>query len=212
MWCAFMLCFVLSVAARLWYQDLIGEVQGKDLFIQTMVVGIFLFIPSVVCVPLAGLVPWNGQRYGRRVLNRLPFVLAFVGVLVLGLASMEVWYPPLVGMKRMADVDFNALNAEPGTDCTLVRDGVFENANLRIERKGTHQHQTERLGIEVDRRVEWPTPCEYTLRSEEDTLVLRVKILKVDSSGYECAHTYAGQERLIYRSRFERVHQTTARP
>lgn len=197
--------FALSVWARVWYGQGLGDQKAHNFIIDIWVVAIFLMVPTIVFGLLAGLIPWRAQSYWRRVLNRLPFITAGIGLLVLALASIEFWYAPLAGMEWMKGVDFETLGPAPGTDCASVHNGVFQNEALRIERTGSTQHQWEPLGLESDLQVVWTSECEYTLSQEGSSMAMRVKILKVDSIGYECAYMYADQDRVVHRSRFERV-------
>lgn len=204
-WVLVALLFVLTVGARVWYGRMLGGQQAHNFIIDIWVATLFLVIPVVLCGLLGGLAPWRGQPYWRRVFNRLPFISVGIGLLVLAIASVEIWYTRLAGIERMEGVDFDKLEAAPGTDCAAIHDGSFQDASLRIERAGGKQHQWEPLGIESDLNVEWTSECEYRLSMTGSGMAMRVKILKVDSAGYECAYTYVGQERLVHRSRFERI-------
>lgn len=204
-WVLVVVLFALTIGARVWYGQMLGGQQAPNFIVDIWVAAIFLLVPTVLCGLLGGVVPWRGQTYWRRVLNRLPFITAGIGLLVLAIASIEIWYAPIAGMERMEGVDFDTLSPEPGTDCAAIRDGSFMNSSLRIQRSGDKQHQWEPLGMESDLTVEWTSDCEYRLSMNGSEMAMRVKILKVDSAGYECAYTYVGQERLVHRSRFERV-------
>ena len=204
-WFLVALFFALSIWARVWYGRMLGGQEAHNFIIDIWVAGIFLMVPTVVIGPLAGVVPWRGQPYWRRVLNRLPFITAGIALLVLAIASIEFWYSPLAGMEWMQGADFEKLGPEPGTDCSAIHDGVFQNEALRIERSGTKQYQWEPLGMESDLNVEWTSDCEYTLTTDGSEMTMHVKVLKVDSAGYECAYMYAEQDRVVHRSRFERV-------
>jgi len=93
-WFLVALFFALSIWARVWYGRMLGGQEAHNFIIDIWVAGIFLMVPTVVIGPLAGVVPWRGQPYWRRVLNRLPFITAGIALLVLAIASIALLLTP----------------------------------------------------------------------------------------------------------------------
>lgn len=161
-----------------------------------------LVLACIVAIPADG----HGNRYGQRLWLRLPFVLfGAVAAMSVG-AYFPEWWEGRHGMRSFAGVPYAEAPLAAEQDCASVKEGLFRNEGIQIERSATRQFQRDEvLGMEEDLAITWPTPCEYILHGEDSMTTRYVRITKVDDEGYDCL-VYSGTDESVgYAMRIERV-------
>lgn len=198
--------FIASVGAVVRFGVKLGG-QGPERWLAAMVtVELASFVPAAVLIALIALFPAKGKNYWRRFWGRAPFVLVIATGVVLTVYTMPFWYASLMGVEQLTDTDLNTVDAAPEGDCESIRNGVFDNKGMLIEREGNRQVQYDKvLGTTDTLIVSWPSPCEYELRKPDDGRIMHVKVTHVDEKGYDCAFDQTGTDRMVFTVRLDRV-------
>jgi hypothetical protein len=198
--------FIASVGAVVRFGLKLGG-QGPERWMASLVtLDLIAIVPAAVLITLIALFPAKGKRYWQRFWARAPFVFVLTTGVALAFSTMPFWYATLMGVEQLTDTDLNTVGTAPEGDCDNLRNGVFQNRGMRIEREGNRQVQHDKvLGTTDTLIVSWPSPCEYELRKPGDQRIMHVKITHVDQKGYNCAFNQTGTDRLVLSVRLDRV-------
>ena len=172
-----------------------------------VVVELFFIVPGVMITLVLAFLFRKDAGYWTRFFARLPFVLALVAVPGMLIGTASWWYPKMSGLDPMSETDLDQVMVDPDLDCSSIREGVFRgDGGHRLERYGDKQTDIHILGLEAHREVFWIAPCTYELRSGEPGYpTVRVKVLSVDSLGYDYAIDHSDGTGIIHQGRMERV-------
>ncbi len=127
----------------------------------------------------------KGSPYSKRFKEVLPFtILGFTVVLCVVVAGL--W---LYALKyALPGVRKSFIEAKPYSDCSNLKEGIFENETITLERTGDKQIQTyKKLNKQIIFKIIWIGECEYELIPEAGPqFKTRVKVTSTNSESFTC--------------------------
>jgi hypothetical protein len=146
---------------------------------------LLVFVIGGIIGCLFAMVPYKGKNFREKIIITLPLG---VSTILIGLvASFSFAIISNQGLHKLSASAYDEIIIPEKTDCSALHEGKFETPHLLIERTGNQQIQINKsTNVEKLYIVEWLSGCEYHLTQPGSSEKLKVKIVSVSESSYDC--------------------------
>lgn len=137
---------------------------------------------------MAALFLYTKLPHPERFQRTFPIATSFALLVMLLFFSFITYIKHVEGVRFSPLVQYDEVEIPSNTNCTDVRNGIFETESISIKRSNKEQVQTNKANGKIIRyRVKWLSDCEYALTQKENPAEkLKVKIVEVRDDAYDC--------------------------
>lgn len=192
LWIALIGLLIAAIAEQLILPDILGVsriIYDSNALISLLAVGVTLGL-------IIAAIPYRKKTYGQKFEHSILIsfiVCSFITDVTFGsLLLKDNKYLFYIGKRK----NYEEAKTAAAGDCKELQEGIFEDENMVIVRKGNYQVQTyKKTHQKFQYTVRWIGDCEYELIAEGDpSKVIKVKITGVSTDSFTCIVSSSASE------------------
>jgi hypothetical protein len=134
---------------------------------------------------LFGLIPYKEKSFKEKFKTTLPLGISTILIVLIVIFSFAIFTNN--SLKNRSSIKYDDITIPQTLSCLNIHEGKFETKNILIRRNGNRQIQINKLTKEEKEfAIEWLSDCEYHLSRSNTSEKLKVKIVSITDTTYEC--------------------------